>query len=95
MFSNGIIIENKKNKKGVQGLKLSSEKLFIAMAEKEMNIKELSKKTGLSRKTISRQLNGNTTTRPDVIGNISKELNIQVEDLLEDEPGVAAPIHEN
>lgn len=75
-------------------MKLSSEKLFIAMAENEMNIEELSKQTGLSRKTISRQLNGNTTTRPDIIGNISKALNIQVEDLLEDEPGVAAPILE-
>lgn len=78
----------------MQGLKLSSEKLFIAMAKKEMNIEKLSKRTGISRKTISRQLNGNTTTRPDLIGNISKALNIQVEDLLEDKPGVAAPIHE-
>lgn len=73
-------------------MKLSSEKLFLAMAKEQVNIEELSKRACLSRKTISRQLSGNTTTRPDIIGTISKALNIQVEELLEDEPGVAAPV---
>lgn len=74
-------------------MRLSSEKLFVAMAREQVTIAELAKRSNLSRKTISRQISGSTTTRPDIIGAISKALKTQVEELLEDEPGVAAPVN--
>lgn len=73
-------------------MKLDLRKLNIAMAKKCITVTELAKKSALSRITLTKVTTNRTNPKPATIGKIAKALNIQVEDLLEDEPGVAAPV---
>lgn len=73
-------------------MRISTVKLGVAMAKLCISQEELAKNAGVNVMTISRAKNGQGKIQPATIGKIAKALNIQVEELLEDEPGVAAPV---
>ncbi len=75
-------------------MRVNEKKVQIHMATALMNSYDLCRNAGIQYQTLRRILNGGKA-KPATIGKIAKALNIQVKDLLEDEPGVAAPIHEN
>lgn len=70
---------------------VSEKQVQIHMAKALMNPYDLCKEADIQYKTLRRILNGGKA-KPATIGKIAKALNIQVEELLEDEPGVAAPV---
>jgi DNA-binding Xre family transcriptional regulator len=76
-------------------MKINTIKLAVAMAKLCVKQEELARMAGVNTMTISRAKNGQGSVHLSTIGKIAKALNVRVEDLLEDEPGVAAPIHEN
>lgn len=75
-------------------MKINIIKLGVAMAKLCVTQEELARMAGVNVMTISRAKNGQGNVQLSTIGKIAKALNVQVEDLLEDEPGVAAPILE-
>ena len=82
-----------KYRKGGEFLKISNKKLVVAMANRCVSQDEVAKAAGVNPMTISRARNGQGNIQPSTIGKIAKALNVQVEELLEDEPGVAAPVN--
>lgn len=63
-------------------MKVNSKKLFLAMAGANVNQTELAKKAGISSRTIAAILSG-SNCRPDVLGRISKALNIEPQELVD------------
>lgn len=66
-------------------MKINLKKLEFLMAEKCIEIRELSKKTGVTESTISRIKNGKQNAKPVTIGKIAKGLDVQITELLENE----------
>lgn len=64
--------------------KLNSKALDLAMIRKGYSINELSKKCGVGKATISRALREMTVSRQSTIYKMSKALDIDVMDLLEE-----------
>jgi len=62
-----------------------NKKVIKLMELKNMNQKELSKKSGITEASISRYLNGERVPRTDIIINFAKALEVNVEYLLEDQ----------
>lgn len=65
-------------------MKVNRNKLYLAMARKCMDTKDLVEKTGLPRPTINNAIVGKAV-RPSTIGIISKALVVDVTDILEQE----------
>ncbi len=66
-------------------MKIDLKKLEFLMAEKCIEIRELSKKTGITESTISRIKNGKQNAKPVTIGKLAKGLEVQITELLEKE----------
>lgn len=64
-------------------MKISNEKLEVAMANSCMNYKELSEATGMTQESFVRIKKGRQNPRPATVGKIAKALNVNVEDLVE------------
>ena len=73
-------------------MQISEKRMQIQMANALMNTLDLCRQANIQYKTLRRILNGGKA-KPATIGKIAKALNVQVEELLEDEPGVAAPVN--
>ena len=65
-------------------MKVNRNKLYLAMARKCMDTKDLVKKTGLPRPTINNAIVGKTV-RPSTIGTIALALCVDVTEILEQE----------
>ncbi|WOO35027.1 helix-turn-helix transcriptional regulator [Anaerocolumna sp. AGMB13020] len=63
-------------------MKKNVTKMLIALGEQEMSIQELSKRSGISRTTIS-AIKAGKTCRPDIAGKIAKAINRPLTDLIE------------
>jgi DNA-binding Xre family transcriptional regulator len=63
-------------------VKIDVTKMLIALGEQEMSIKELSKRSGISRTTLS-AIKAGKTCRPDIAGRIAKAINRSLTDLIE------------
>lgn len=63
-------------------MKINVKKMLIALGEQEMSIQELSKRSGISRTTIS-AIKAGKTCRPDIAGKIAKAINKPLVDLIE------------
>ena len=65
-----------------------SEKVKRMLADRNMNQKELSEKSGITRASISRYLKGNRRPRIDVVINFAKALGVEPEELLDEDEKV-------
>lgn len=63
-------------------LKVNTEKLFIAMAEKGYNSSDLAKACGLSTSSISNVMTGARKGTSKVLGLMCKELGLPVKDVI-------------
>ena len=66
-------------------MKLNSQKLQFIMAEKCIEIRELSKKAGITESTISKIKNGRQNAKPVTIGKLAKGLGVSLTELIETE----------
>lgn len=66
-------------------MKLDPKKLQFVMAEKCIEIRELSRKTGVTESTISKVKNGRQNAKPVTIGKLAKGLGVKISELLEKE----------
>lgn len=64
-------------------MKISTEKIELAMANAVVGTKRLSELTGIAPAMITRIKNGSQQPRPVTVGKIAKALNVKVEDLVE------------
>ena len=64
-------------------MKISNEKLELAMANACMNYKELSEATEMTQESLSKIRTGRQNPGPATVGRIAKALNVKVEDLVE------------
>ena len=69
-----------------------SEKVKRMLADRNMNQKELSEKSGITRASISRYLKGNRRPRIDVVINFAKALGVEPEELLDEDEKVISPM---
>lgn len=65
-------------------MKINAEKVKIAMANKCMSMRELSKKTGLKEETVSAVLSNKREARLTTVGVIAKVLGKTVEEIIEE-----------
>lgn len=75
-------------------LKASSRKMLVAMAEAELEPKELAEKSGVSVNIVYIARRG-YYVKPVYLGRISKALGVNVADLIEDERGIFNGEQEN
>lgn len=68
-----------------------SEKVKKMMSDRNMNQKELSDKSGITRASICRYLQGKRRPRIDVVVNFAKALGVEPEELLDEEETVMTP----
>lgn len=66
-------------------MKFDLKKLQLVMAEKCIEVRELSKKTGVAESTISRIKNGKQNAKPVTLGKLAKGLGVQITELLKTE----------
>lgn len=64
-------------------MKFNKTKLGIAMAENNLNFRELAEASGVSRATLS-YINNGKNCRPNVAGKIATALNKPLEELIEE-----------
>ncbi len=69
-----------------------SEKVKRMMADRNMNQKELSEKSGITRASICRYLQGKRRPRIDVVVNFAKALGVEPEELLDENEVVLSPM---
>ena len=69
-----------------------SEKVKKMMSDRNMNQKELSEKSGITRASICRYLQGKRRPRIDVVVNFAKALGVELEELLDDNENVLSPM---
>lgn len=69
-----------------------SEKVKRMMADRNMNQKELSEKSGITRASICRYLQGKRRPRIDVVVNFAKALGVEPEELLDENEAVLSPM---
>ena len=72
-----------------------SEKVKRMLADRNMNQKELSEKSGITRASISRYLKGNRRPRIDVVINFAKALGVEPEELLDEDEKVMVGLCNN
>lgn len=65
-----------------------SDKVKKMMSDRNMNQKELSEKSGITRASICRYLQGKRRPRIDVVVNFAKALGVEPEDLLDEDEKV-------
>lgn len=65
-------------------MQIDKTKMEIAMSENALNFVKLSKKSGVSRTTLS-YINNGKSCKPEIVGKIAKALEVSVEDLIEKE----------
>lgn len=65
-------------------MKVSKQKLSIAMARKQLNFSKLSEESGVSRTTISYISNGKSC-RPDIAAKLAAALGVDVTEIIEAE----------
>lgn len=68
-------------------MKLSTDKLFLAMANACITITELASKSNVSRPALTKCASGKSNPRPATIGKIAKALGVRVEELIESYEG--------
>ncbi|HAT4163187.1 TPA: helix-turn-helix transcriptional regulator [Clostridium perfringens] len=64
---------------------LDLKKIKLIQARECLSTNDLSKKTGLSKVTISKVINGKVKATPKTIGLIAKALNVDVAEIISDE----------
>lgn len=64
-------------------MKISKEKMQLAMANACMNTTQLSKEADISRFSLNAYANKTRNPKPATVGKIAKALNVKVEDLVE------------
>lgn len=64
-------------------MRISKNKLGIAMARRSMNFQKLAKMSGISRTTLS-YINNGKNCRPEVVSRIAMALNVDVTELIEE-----------
>lgn len=69
-----------------------SDKVKKMMSDRNMNQKELSEKSGITRASICRYLQGKRRPRIDVVVNFAKALGVEPEDLLDEDEKVMSPM---
>ena len=69
-----------------------SEKVERIMVDRNMNQKELSEKSGITRASICRYLQGKRRPRIDVVVNFAKALGVEPEELLDENEAVLSPM---
>ena len=69
-----------------------SEKVKKMMSDRNMNQKELSEKSGITRASICRYLQGKRRPRIDVVVNFAKALGVEPEELLDENETVLSPM---
>ncbi len=69
-----------------------SEKVKKMMADRNMSQKELSEKSGITRASICRYLQGKRRPRIDVVVNFAKAFGVEPEELLDDDENVLTPM---
>lgn len=65
-------------------MKLNKKNMFIAMADAGLTTNELAEKSGISRASINKFINGKTFPKPVTLGKLSKALNVPAENLIEE-----------
>lgn len=65
-------------------MNLNINKIKLEQAKQCLSINDIVNKTGLSKATVSRVMNGKVTATPKTIGLIAKSLNADVLDIIED-----------
>lgn len=66
-------------------MKLDEAKLQMILAEKQMRLKDLYERSGVSDRALLDLRKGKTTPRPATIGRIAKALNVEVQDIIQEE----------
>ncbi|MDO4941148.1 MAG: helix-turn-helix transcriptional regulator [Erysipelotrichaceae bacterium] len=69
-----------------------SEKVKKMMSDRNMNQKELSEKSGITRASICRYLQGKRRPRIDVVVNFAKALGVEPEELLDEGEEIMSPL---
>lgn len=64
-------------------MKIAKFNLELAMANACMTINDLSKKSNVSRVTLTRFISGRCNPKPATLGKIAKALNVKVEELID------------
>lgn len=70
-------------------MKIDKEKLKLAMANACMSTNSLVDKSGVSRVSIGKFINGKTEPRPVTIGKIARALGVPVTEIIEDAAATA------
>ena len=63
-------------------LKLDTQKIYLAMAEKGLTVTEIAKAGGVSQQAVSNALNGNRVGRVKVVPAICKALDFSAKDIV-------------
>ncbi len=64
-------------------MRLDKRKILLCMANFSINQKQLAKKAGISRQSLSAVVNGRNC-RPDLLGRIASALEVKPEEIIED-----------
>lgn len=65
-------------------MKLDEKKLQMILAEKQMMLKDLYKKSGVSDRALLDLRQGKRKPRPATLGKIAKALNVDVQDIIQE-----------
>ena len=68
-------------------MELNAKKLRFIMARKEVGVRELAEKAGISAAAVSRYTRGITKPSIKSLGKIANALDVEVEEIIEDEKG--------
>ena len=66
-------------------MRISNEKLLIALANEGMLLKELAKKAGITMEALRNIRKGKSVPKPATIGKIAKALNVNVQEIIMEE----------
>ena len=70
---------------GGEKMELNAKKLRFIMARKEVGVRELAEKAGISAAAVSRYTRGITQPSIKSLGKIANALDVEVEEIIEDE----------
>lgn len=66
-------------------MRISNEKLLIALANEGMLLKELAEKAGITMEALRNIRKGKSVPKPATIGKIAKALNVNVQEIIMEE----------
>lgn len=66
-------------------MRISNEKLLIALANEGMLLKELAEKAGITMEALRNIRKGKSVPKPATVGKIAKALNVNVQEIIMEE----------